>query len=230
MAGQNILVAASISPKVIVSQQLIATEQTIYTVPAGMSVKVAQGTLCNVTSNAAAPVLTLGTTAGSGGTFAAATYFWKITAKSASGETLGSNEVTAAIATNGTQVLSWTAVPGASTYNVYRGTATGAESVIITNTTALTYTDTGNAGAAAAVPTASTFSAPVTVYLSIVKVGGTVGDGTHRVLSNYSLAGNDTLPLKDYIGGAMLGPGDIIAGYASQATSVDFVLTGTVHA
>lgn len=121
MAGNDILSATTISPQVLLSQQLSITEAALYTVPAATSVKIAQATLCNITASA------------------------------------------------------------------------------------------------------------VTVYLAIVKAGGTMGDGTHRVISGYSLAANDTLALKDYIGGAMLGPGDIIAGYASTATAVDIVLSATVH-
>ena len=76
----------------------------------------------------------------------------------------------------------------------------------------------------------NTTASAVTVYLSVVKSGGTVGDSTHRVISGYSLAANDTLSLKDYLSGAMLGPGDAIAAYAGTATAVDLVITGTVHA
>jgi hypothetical protein len=122
MAGNDILHAASISPQVLVSQQLGTTDTALYTVASGQSVKIAQGTLCNVTANA------------------------------------------------------------------------------------------------------------VTVYLSIIKSGGTVGDGTHRVINAYSLAANDSLSLRDYIGGHMLGPGDILAGYAATASAVDLVVSGTVHA
>lgn len=122
MSGNNILGAASISPQVLLSQQLGTSDAALYTVAAAQSVKIAHGTICNITS------------------------------------------------------------------------------------------------------------AAVTVYLSIVKAGGTVGDGTHRILNAYSLAANDTLSLKDYIAGAMLGPGDIISGYAGTATAVDLVVSGTVHA
>jgi hypothetical protein len=330
MAGQNILVAASISPKVIVSQQLGTSDAALYTVPTATSVKVAHGALCNVTSSlvtaaaagtptagVAAPTITLGTTATTGGTFAAATYFWKVTTLTAFGETTGSNELTAAIAANGTQVinwtaltnatgykvyrgsatntenilvatlgtvvtytdtgiagtstaiptsntsaayfwkitaknsageslpsnevsatvtavqvepLSWTAVPTATSYNVYRGTAAGAEGVLVANVTGTSYTDTGATGTTQALPTISTYATAVTVYLSVIASGGTVGDGTHRIIHNYPLLGNDTLTLKDYLGGAMLGPGDAIAAYAAAANSVDLVITGTVHA
>lgn len=74
----------------------------------------------------------------------------------------------------------------------------------------------------------NTTAAPVVVYLSIVKSGGTMGDGTHRVISGWSIDANDTLPLEDYIGGHMLGPGDVIAAYAGTATAVDIVISGTV--
>lgn len=121
MAGSNILVAVSITPKVILSQQLGTSDVALYTVPASTSVKIAQGSLCNVTASA------------------------------------------------------------------------------------------------------------VVVSLSIVATGGTVGDGTHKVIYQYSLPAGDTLSLRDFIGGAMLGPGDIIAGFAGTATAVDVVITGTVH-
>lgn len=230
MAGNDILNAATISPQVLLSQQLGTTDAAVFTVPAATSVKLAQGSICNVSAAIAAPTLALGTTATTGGTFAAATYYWKVTAKSSGGETLPSNEVTATIAANGTQTLSWPAVPGAASYNVYRGTAAGAENVLVINTTATTYTDTGASNNAATVPTVAGYGFPITVYLSIVKAGGTIGDGTHRVIHGYSLQANDTLSLKDYLGGAMLGPGDAVAAFSSTGSAVDMVLTGTVHA
>lgn len=104
----------------------------------------------------AAPVLTKGATATSGGTFGAGTFFWKVTAVDGNGETVGSNEVTATLVATGTQALSWAAVPGAELYRVYRGTATNAENKLLTTTGARTYTDTGSAGTAQAIPTVST--------------------------------------------------------------------------
>jgi hypothetical protein len=231
MGGNNVITATSISPKVILSQQLGNTDAALYTVPALTSAKIAQGSLCNVSGLIPAPTLTLGAPSSTGGTLAANTWYWKVTAKSAGGETLGSNEVT--VTTTGTtssQPLSWTAPSGAASYNIYRGTVAGAENVLVANVTTTSYTDSGSAGTAAVLPTVSTYAIPITVYLSIVAAGGTLGDGTHRVIHGYTLAANDTLSLKDYIAGAMLGPGDIIAGYASLAGAVDIVATGTVHA
>ncbi|MGN6724110.1 MAG: hypothetical protein ACTHJM_16000 [Marmoricola sp.] len=230
MAGNNILGAASISPQVLVSQQLGTTDAALYTVAASTSVKVAQGSICNVMSLTGPPTLTLGTTSTTGGTLAAATYYWKVTAKSASGETLASNEVTATTTgTTSSQPLSWTAVPGAASYNVYRGTTSGGENVQY-NTASTSFTDTGATGSSVSPPTVSNFAAAVTVYLSLVKAGGTLGDGTHRVIHSQTIQPNDTLLLKDFIGGAMLGPGDIISGYAGTAGALDIVVTGTVHA
>lgn len=105
----------------------------------------------------AAPVLTLGTVTTSGGTFAAATYFWKITAINPSGEGPVSNEITSAIAINGTAPMSWPAAARATGYKVYRGTASGAENKLVATLGAvLTYTDTGTAGAAVVLPTVDT--------------------------------------------------------------------------
>lgn len=106
----------------------------------------------------AAPVLTKGATTTTGGTFAAGTFFWKVTALTGYGETAGSNEVTATLVATGTQALSWAAVPGATLYRVYRGTVTNTENVLVTTVaaTVTSYIDTGSAGTSQAIPTTST--------------------------------------------------------------------------
>lgn len=106
----------------------------------------------------AAPVLTAGTTNASGGTFAAGTYYWKVTAVTGYGETTGSNEISATLVLNGSKGMSWAAVAGAERYKVYRGTAAGAENVLVTTvgSSTLTYTDTGTSSGSGTVPTSST--------------------------------------------------------------------------
>lgn len=105
----------------------------------------------------AVPVLSLGATGTAGGTFAAGAYFWKLTALNAAGETAGSVEVTATLVLNGTQVLNWAAVPGATGYRVYRGVRAGEENALITTLGAVTtYTDTGTAGTSAVLPVTNT--------------------------------------------------------------------------
>lgn len=69
----------------------------------------------------------------------------------------------------------------------------------------------------------NTTSAAVTVSLSLHQAGQAV-DGTHRVINNYVLAANDTLPLADYLGGHMLGPGDFVSVVLVAGVSV--VLSG----
>ena len=110
------------------------------------------------TASIAAPVITLGTAA-SGGTFAAGTYYWKLTALNAAGETIGSNELTATLTLNQQQPINWTNIAAATGgYKLYRGTAPGAENKLIATIAAgtNTYTDTGTAGTTASVPTTNT--------------------------------------------------------------------------
>lgn len=92
-----------------------------------------------------ATTLTLGATSTTGGTLPAGATFWKVTATAAGGEGIGSNEVTATLTgATSSQVLTWTAVTGATGYNVYRGTVAGAENILVAKlATVLTYTDTG---------------------------------------------------------------------------------------
>jgi len=105
------------------------------------------------TAGTAAPVITLGATSGTGGTFAPGTYFWVVSAISATGESIVSNELTATIASNGTQVLNWTAIVGATGYKVYRGSVSGAQNILVASLgTVVTYTDTGIAGTVTAPP------------------------------------------------------------------------------
>lgn len=89
--------------------------------------------------------LTKGTTATTGGTLPAGATYWVVTALAGGGESGPSNEITATLTgATSTQILTWTTVTGATSYNVYRGTAAGAENVLVANVTSgLTYTDTG---------------------------------------------------------------------------------------
>ncbi|MCU1617213.1 MAG: hypothetical protein JWO98_4753, partial [Frankiales bacterium] len=60
MAAPNVLALASLTQKLLVSQQLTATTETVvYTVPTGQAVKLAQGSLCNITTAPVAVSLSL---------------------------------------------------------------------------------------------------------------------------------------------------------------------------
>jgi hypothetical protein len=102
-------------------------------------------------STLAAPVVTKGSAAG-GGTFAAGTYYWVVTAKNAKGETIASNEISATLTANQEQAMTWAAISGATSYNVYRGTVSGGENVLVANVAGTSYTDTGIAGSAGTPP------------------------------------------------------------------------------
>ena len=140
-----------------------------------------------------APTLTLGTTGASGGVATAGAYFWKVTAVGPTGETLGSNEVTATLAANGNQALSWTAVANSTGYNVYRSTTTGGESgatalvAKLGNVTA--YTDLGAAtssgGAPTTAPAASiTFTQPAANQV-LFRIAGAVTKNQTAVSTGY---------------------------------------------
>lgn len=99
---------------------------------------------------------------GSGGTFAAGNYFWEVTATTALGETTVSNEATATLVLNGSANLAWNAPNNTVTgFKVYRGTASGAENVLVTTLgpTVTSFTDT-NVGGAGAPPGTNTATIP----------------------------------------------------------------------
>ena len=97
------------------------------------------------------------------GTLAAATYFYRVTATTLSGETVPSVETSLAIAATTGVVISWPQVAGATGYKVY-GRTTGAELLMatITNGTTLTFTDSGSITPAGAMPTLNTAVTSVT--------------------------------------------------------------------
>lgn len=123
----------------------------------------------------AAPTANTPTTATTGGTLAAATYYYKVTAINSIGETLPSAEVS--IATTGstsTNTVTWSAVSGATGYKIYRGTAAGAESVYYTVGNVTTFSDTGGASTAGTPPTSNTTTiiAPVAAAPTTSPTGG----------------------------------------------------------
>ena len=104
------------------------------------------------TPPASAPTVT----AGAGGTLAAATYYYKVTSVGPTGESGPSAEASAVVSASGTATISWTAAPNATSYKVYRATATGGE-VYLTQTAAFptSFVDTGAIAPGAASPPAA---------------------------------------------------------------------------
>ena len=80
-----------------------------------------------------------------GGALAAGTYFYKVAARNINGETIGSSQVSATISTGSTTgkvTLAWDAVAGATSYRVYRGTASNGQNVFY-STGSTGFVDTG---------------------------------------------------------------------------------------
>ena len=87
-----------------------------------------------------------------------------VTALNANGETTGSAEISATTTgSTGSVALAWTAVTGATSYKVYRGTSAGLESIFYTTATA-SYTDIGGASTVGTVPTVNTTSGATTGF------------------------------------------------------------------
>jgi hypothetical protein len=71
-------------------------------------------------------------------------------------------------------------------------------------------------------------AAAVTVSVAIVPSGGAV-DGTHKVVSSYSLAANDSTVITE-VEGVFLGQGDFVSVNAGTGSAVDVLLNGLVFA
>lgn len=133
------------------------------------------------------PVLVGSTT---GGTLAASAYFYKITAITAAGETMPSPEATVTTTgATGSVGITWTAIPGATSYKVYRGTVTNTENVFYTSLTN-SFTDTGAANTAGTVPAAATYT--VTLGTGVIVTAATLAIPTGKT-GNITLSFNGAL-------------------------------------
>jgi peptidoglycan/xylan/chitin deacetylase (PgdA/CDA1 family) len=104
------------------------------------------------------PRPTLNSAVGSplGGTLSAATYFYRLTATSATGETTPSGEISASTSgPNGSVTLRWSAATGATGYRIYRSTAAGSETLLASVGNVTTYSDTGSTTPGSASPPTS---------------------------------------------------------------------------
>lgn len=125
------------------------------------------------TNSLSAPVANAPSTATTGGTLAAGTYYYVVTAINSVGETIKSNEVS--IATTGatsTVTVTWGVVTGATGYKIYRGTSAGNENVYYSVGAVTTFTDTNGASTAGTPPTSNTTSISFTSVITVVAYNG----------------------------------------------------------
>jgi RHS repeat-associated protein len=96
-----------------------------------------------------------GSASSTGGSLATGTYYYEVTAVSSGRESPASSEISKAVTgPTGSVSLTWTPIPGATSYKIYRGTTSGGENTYYTNPTA-SFTDTGGAGTSGSPPGAS---------------------------------------------------------------------------
>lgn len=107
-----------------------------------------------LTDQLPSPVITLSSAAG---TLAASTYYYRVTATNANGETLGSDEKSIILSGTGGVKIDWTAITDAAGYKVY-GRSTGAELLIatISSGATITYTDSGSLTPSGSMPVFNT--------------------------------------------------------------------------
>lgn len=110
-----------------------------------------------------------------GGAFESGTQYWAVTALSASGETQAGAVTSVALAASDSAQVTWTAVPGAVGYRIYRastpaGLSNGPALVTTVPAAATSYPDTGSAPAAGAAPDANSAATGVVIPASAVTV------------------------------------------------------------
>lgn len=135
----------------------------------------------------AAPIQAATVVNASGGTFAAGTYRYVVTAINSGGETPASNEMSAVVTGANTVTVSWAAIPGATGYRVYRTAGvTGTENVYLA-TAGTSLTDSGTAGTSGLPPQAPKMGSAVAS-----STGGSLFDETWNYYVSAIVGGLET--------------------------------------
>jgi hypothetical protein len=124
-----------------------------------------------------------------GGTLPAGTYFYKVTALKGNEESLGSTQVsvTTTGATSSVSVT-WTAVSGATSYRVYRGTSSNAQNTFYTDD-ASPFVDTGGAGTGGTVPAGAAKLGEVQLQSGVVTIVDVDDAVTREALGRHNSIG-----------------------------------------
>jgi hypothetical protein len=143
-----------------------------------------QGNLTLGSLNPVSIGLPVATPSTSGGTLAAGTYYYQIVTVDIYGNTTtGSQEISATTTGTTSSIgLTWTAVTGAASYRIYRGTATNAQNVYYTSATN-SFTDINGTSTAGTIPISNT-----TYLTRLNSAGSSVLGGTVNIGTNTSVA------------------------------------------
>lgn len=123
------------------------------------------------------------TPAATGGFLSAGTRYYHVTALDAFGETTGSSDIAGVTTgTTGKNTVAWTAVAGATGYNVYVSQVANSMGQLLATVTALTYADTGAVTPTVIEPTANTTSG-VTVAAAALDPGSAGNVSAQAIVS-----------------------------------------------
>lgn len=176
----------------------------------------------SATVGTAVPTGVTATGSTTGGTLAAATYYYKVVSVDSRGVTTGSLEANATTTGATSSVnIAWTAAPGAVSYRVYKGTASNTQTLYFT-TSSLSYLDTAAAGTAGTVPVSNT-AIPATVAPGSVTATLTAGGGLATVATYYKVTSVDAL-------GETIGSSEVTATPAGSNLSITIAWASAVGA
>lgn len=140
------------------------------------------------------PALSSVVTSATGGTLAAGTYYYVVTAIFSQGESTRSNELS--VVTTGTtssNTVTWTAVSGATGYRIYRGTTPAGQDTYYAVGAVTSFVDTGAAGTAGTPPSGNTTVNSIAMTVSgredmdFESIGGLIASVTSGTVVSQSL-------------------------------------------
>jgi hypothetical protein len=170
-------------------------------------------------ANAATPVQSATSVSGTGGTLAAGTYYYKITALNSGGETIGSNEQSAVtVGTTSRVTLTWSKVHGASSYRVYRGTSSNGQNVYYAPGNVLTYQDTGAVATAGSPPSTNTTRPLDTLARAFHVWRNNTAARAVLIGTDAKLYADDSGAYVDITPPGLVGPGTVGAGGGGYGT------------
>lgn len=182
-----------------ISRSWVATPMPITALTTPAAPTITNSPLTPAISAPATPLIT------QGGALGRSSYGYKVTAINSRGETTGSVEGTTAVgnatlSSTAYNIITWTAVTGATGYKVYRTTGTGSGKLIATVTSSTLFVlDTGTAGTTASPPGSNTTAGTAGTTTYGYKVVATLGIGqTAASAEGLTFTGQATLNDDNY--------------------------------